>query len=209
MILIIDQDPDENGDLRKLLELHWKHCQHLENERSEFMRIYAVIIGGISAIVLGFSPVKNFSQEFILTLCFLIILTVFGLFHTIRWIHAFEHHRVRVNSIIEKLDNKYDYLPIDLTMDIYPMRLWIFREAFRTRYWYPLFYLSVLVILLISLLYSFRWEIEVIVTAVIVLLFAASLIFGFILSLKDIKNELIKMKKNKVRRNEKDEKNNP
>ena len=56
-------------DLRALLEQHWLHCRHLENERAAFMGVYAILTGGMLASMAqeGF----KFKDEALWPLCFL------------------------------------------------------------------------------------------------------------------------------------------
>ena len=141
------QDHEEAENLRKLLEQHWLHCRHLESERAWFMSVYAAITGGI----LAFMAQRGFEPPW--PLYFLIVLTFFGFFHTIRWIHAFEYHRKWVNVFAKAIWSKSgatDRVKVDSkekepTMEIPEMRLWIFKGLFRTRYWFPLFYFSFLI----------------------------------------------------------------
>lgn len=143
---------EDHEDLRKLLELHWKHCQHLENERAQFMSVYAVIMGGVLAFVFqkGIDSPVPFG--------FLIIFTLFSFFHSVRWNYAFEHHRERVNFLIREIirDRTISVDHALLTMDIPsvgkpPADSGIvsrFRKCFRTRFLFPLFYLAIFMVLL-------------------------------------------------------------
>lgn len=196
--LVSQKDQEKTKNFRKLLELHWNHCKHIENERAQFMSIYAVITGA----VLAFMAQKGF--ESLWPLYFLIVLTFFGFFHTVRWIHAFEYHRERVNFLIEELTNKYGP-PIDLTMDIPAIELGRLKKLFRTRYWFPLFYIIILSGLLFAILSQERslWGIVVVVAATVLILFT-----GLILSLRDIKEKLknLKEKKDKASKEQNNEK---
>jgi len=170
-------DPENT---RKLLEQHWFHCRHLESERAWFIKLYAVITAG----VLFFEAQQGSRTQW--PLYFLIILTFFGFFLTIRWTHAFESHRDKVNNFakIIGLGSK-----IDPTMDIpsmeipLPKKLGKVKEAFRTRFWFPAFYLSVLVLLAILLPSPPQW------VAIGCLGIAVPLQIGFVHSLRKIKEQ--------------------
>jgi predicted dehydrogenase len=140
-------------NLGKLLERHWLHCQHLESERAQFMQVYAAIIAGI---VVGYSylisidkPIDDYLVLYILL--FLIVLTFVGFFLTLRWVYAFECHREKVNELAGILWRSCNVeVPLDPTMEIPPLHIMPpplrkADEAFRTRYWFPLFYLLVLI----------------------------------------------------------------
>lgn len=148
------QEPEQTQEnLGKLLERHWLHCQHVESERAQFMQVYAAIIAGI---VVGCSYLisigKDLNEYLVLyTLLFLIVLTFVGFFLTLRWVYTFECHRVRVNEIASILWLSCNVaVPLDPTMDIPSMHIMpgCLRKVdgiFRTRYWFPLFYLFVLI----------------------------------------------------------------
>lgn len=150
----------EPESLRKLLEQHWLHCRHLERERAWFMSVYAAITGGV-LVFMARNGLQNFNGlEQRWPLYFLVVLTFFGFFLTVRWTYTFECHRERVNSFARLILSKLpeDELPpgINPTMDIQPMELGKFtvrsktyeiRKIFRTRYWFPAFYFIVLVVL--------------------------------------------------------------
>jgi len=128
--MAMSQHTDErSAGLRELLQHHWEHCRHLESERSWFMNAYAVVIGGVAALLIGGgmerleriegSPLMMFLGGF------LVVLTFVGYFHTVRWTYAFECHRTRVNHIATLLyGNEAPAEPrIDPTMSIPAMRL--------------------------------------------------------------------------------------
>jgi predicted dehydrogenase len=151
-------------NLRKLLEQHWLHCQHLESERAQFMQVYAAIIAGI---VVGYTylisiskPISDYLVLYILL--FLMVLTFVGFFLTLRWVYSFECHRGKVNEIASILWQSCNVVvPLDPTMEIpslhiMPSRLRKADEIFRTRYWFPVFYLFVL----IGILALTKWPLE-------------------------------------------------
>jgi hypothetical protein len=144
------------------------------------MNAYAVVIGGVSAFIIGIGVEDLAKLESSLTfkflVAFLIVFTIFGFFHTVRWTYAFECHRQRVNTLVG-LMNPSSTLEIvweDLDMSIPPMellpnlqRIWEslqklrkfrqtcselrqrlkkFRGVFRTRYWFPVLYFVVLIL---------------------------------------------------------------
>ena len=125
--------------LRNLIELHWQHCRHLESERAWFMNVY----GAITAGVLTFMAGKDAEPSW--PLYFLVVLTLFGFLHTVRWTFAFEHHRNRVNFFGGRILEDHTVMVNHnlLLMDI--PKLWL--EVFRTRYLFPLIYFLVLVLL--------------------------------------------------------------
>jgi len=134
-----------------LFERHWLHCQHVENERAQFMQVFAAIFAGF---IVGYGYLVNtgtfvgdnltFFATTISVLLFLIMLTFLGFFLTLRWVHTFEWHRQRVSFIADEL-NPYEY--IDLTMKIPTMETGKFSESLKTRYFFPSFYIVVLLIL--------------------------------------------------------------
>ena len=143
------QENEKAENLRELLRQHWLHCRHLESERAWFMSVYAAITGGM------FSFMAYTGLQTSWPLYFLIGLTFFGFFHTIRWTYAFECHRKKVNELawIVWLDSGVEVKSaLDPTMEIPPMRIIPdsrcgkkINELFRTRYWFPLFYFFILV----------------------------------------------------------------
>jgi hypothetical protein len=132
-------------NLRTLLEQHWLHCRHLESERAWFMSIYGGVAGGILAFITKASDtnlcLNNFPLFYAL-ISFLIILTFFGFFLTLRWAFTFEEHRGRVEAILEELELKLSGKGVDLTMDI-PREG--FFKVFNAKTLFPLFYLVVLI----------------------------------------------------------------
>jgi hypothetical protein len=145
----VAQTKQKAENLPMLLEQHWSECKHIESERAWFMSVYGAIAGGILAFVAkGLdtnSVLNNFSLFYVLTFSFLIVLTFFGFFLTLRWIYAFECHRNRVGVILRELG--FDKLTVkgktvDLTMSIPPTG---FFKVFSTKILFPLFYLVVLI----------------------------------------------------------------
>lgn len=189
------QNREKAENLRKLLEQHWLHCRHLESERAWFMSIYAAITGG----VLAFTAQTGF--ELTWPLYFLVMLTFFGFFHTIRWIYAFECHRAKVNEIARVIWSESKApADIDPTMDIpamhiLPESIWkkktpeglkrTFNGIFRTRYWFPLFYLVILVgLVILSFTVGFpAWGQGITIAALVI---AFLLGVGWYFSLKEI-----------------------
>lgn len=142
------QSEQEVGNLRTLLEQHWLHCRHLESERAWFMSIYGGVAGGILAFIAKASDtslcLNNFPLFYAL-ISFLIVLTFFGFFLTVRWAFTFEEHRYRVEAILEELElSKLEYKgkEVDLTMSI-PRKG--FFKVFNAKILFPLFYLVVLI----------------------------------------------------------------
>lgn len=182
---------DEKGNIRKLLEQHWLQCRHIETERALFMSMYAAIVGGILAFVSKGTVISPNSYIFITLVLFLIGLTFFGYFLTLRWVHSFECHRNKVNEFVKILCSINDIsIPLDPTMNIPPIKVtpryiinwkiprWINKidVIFRTRYWFPLFYFAVLVgstiLLFIIMKDNFIWIkwVSLIVTLIALLL---------------------------------------
>lgn len=135
-------------NIRKLIEMHSLERRHIESERAWFMSVYAAITGGVLAFLTqkGTSFMPGDGTEASWPLYFLIGLTFFGFFLTLRWTYSFECHRERVNELIKllKLPQTERYSPECLTMTIPTFRLWKFSKFFRTKYWFPLFYLLLL-----------------------------------------------------------------
>lgn len=156
------QSKQKVENLRVLLEQHWLHCRHLESERSWLMNAYAVVVGGVAAFIVGKGVEPSLIFYFLLS--FLVVFTFAGFFLTTRWIYAFECHRRRVNKLVKILwlesgskaglapamDMDIPAIPI-LPESIFGRRriLDSFRrrvnELFRTRYWFALFYLFILI----------------------------------------------------------------
>jgi predicted dehydrogenase len=138
-------------NLEKLLEQHWLHSQHVENERAQFMQVYAAIIAGI---IVGYgylistpqfaTNAANYNWIVIGLLLFLYLLTFLGFFLNLRWVQTFEFHRQKVNEITKLLNTETS---LDLSMSIPPLKLRWFKGAFKTRYFFPSFFFFVLIIL--------------------------------------------------------------
>lgn len=167
--------------LLKLMEQHWQHCRHIENERGWFMVYYAIAVTGglVSSIRAG-----EFYFSWIFY--FILIFTFFGFYQNIRWSYAFESHRIRVNSLIMKIQ-KTCLLPIDNiqlpTMEIEPMEFWEFKGILRTRYLFPLFYYVILILFVVF----FQGWMQYI--AFVVLIVASSLGFKSRSSFKKLDDE--------------------
>jgi hypothetical protein len=153
----------------KLIEHHWLHCRHIENERGWFMIYYVIAIAGGS--IYSLSPENFISPWFPY---FVILFTFFGFYQTLRWSYAFENHRNNVNSLIIEIGEK---LP---TMDIPPLRLWKAGIVFRTRYLFPLFYLIILMI------FAFLFQGKIKCYAISALIIALFVGIGAILSFRDL-----------------------
>jgi hypothetical protein len=142
----VAQSKQAAENLRMLLEQHWLHCRHLESERAWFMSIYGAVVGGILAFIakgLDTSLGLNNFPLFYVLISFLIILTFFGFFLTLRWIYAFECQRSRVNELAKVLlpmsgGGTPSYLTIDIPEEG-------FFKVFSTKILFPLFYLVVLI----------------------------------------------------------------
>lgn len=147
------QSEQKVDNLRVLLEQHWLHCRHLESERAWFMNAYVVVVGVVAAFIAGRG--LEISLPFYFLLSFLVVFTFVGLFLTTRWIYAFECHRIRVNKLASIIWLSCNVeVPLDPTMEIPPLhvmppRLRKADEIFRTRYWFALFYLFILIGLVI------------------------------------------------------------
>lgn len=148
------EQPQADENLRALLREHWEHCRHLELERSALLGAYGVIATG----VLAFAAQQSFQSALTpLLLGLLAVLSLIGLFHTTRWTYAFEVHRGRVNALPRAIARRAPGLAegFDPTMDIQAMRVTpgflpqrlrrTLDEGFRTRYWYALIYVGVLI----------------------------------------------------------------
>lgn len=155
------EDPQKAENLRELFEQHWLQCRHLENERTWFLVQYVVVTGGGLAYTAGErstpSPVLYF------LLAFIVVLTFVGFFVSLRWIYAFECHREKVNILAEilwaesransALDPTMNIAPIDVVPESIKGRKTskrfreVINEVFRTRYWFPLFYFIILILL--------------------------------------------------------------
>ncbi|MGA8848673.1 MAG: Gfo/Idh/MocA family oxidoreductase [Dehalococcoidia bacterium] len=125
------------------------------------MQVYAAIIAGI---IVGYGYLISIDNPSIekpitdyLVLCillFLVVLTFVGFFLTLRWAYSFECHRKKVNEIASILWLSCNVVvPLDPTMEIPPLHIMPPRlrktdGIFRTRYWFPLFYLFVLIVIL-------------------------------------------------------------
>jgi hypothetical protein len=139
--------------LLRLMEQHWQHCRHIENERGWFMVYYAIAVTGGLVSSMGseidFSLIGSGNFDLSWIFYFILIFTFFGFSQNIRWSYAFESHRIRVNSLIMKIQ-KTCLLSIDNiqlpTMEIEPMEFWEFKGIFRTRYLFPLFYYVILIL---------------------------------------------------------------
>jgi hypothetical protein len=114
---------------------------------------------------------------------FLLILTFFAFFINLRWIYAFENHRERVDIIIKEIVKSTWPQEIgipDLTMSIPKMKILPegvdnLNEFFRTRFYFPIFYFSILIYLVLRLVVPFlpfrsflTWSLAVIAILVFV-----------------------------------------
>lgn len=164
-----NQQDERAENLRELLRQHWRECQHIESERAWFMNAYAVVVGGALAFIIGMKSgeIEAFETSvlFHVLIVFIVVFTFFGFFHTLRWTYAFECHRKRVNEFATILWLESGAkVPLDPTMDIPAMHIvpaftpiwkWKLRmprcirnpinEFFRTRFWFPLLYLGILI----------------------------------------------------------------
>lgn len=93
------------------------------------MNAYAVVIGGVSAFIIGsgvtdLAKLEN-SLTFKFLVAFLIVFTFFSFFHTVRWTYAFECHRKRVNYLVSLMEPGSTSTIVwkDLDMYIPPMEL--------------------------------------------------------------------------------------
>jgi hypothetical protein len=164
------------------------------------MNAYAVVIGGVSAFIIGngvtdLAKLEN-SLTFKFLVAFLIVFTFFGFFHTVRWTYAFECHRKRANYLVSLMEPGSTSTIVwkDLDMEIDPMELFPnprkiwkslqklkefrkkFGEAFRTRYWFPALYFAGLILCAIIFPGFLRWG------AIVCLGFALMLGTGFLFS---------------------------
>ena len=136
-------------DVRKLLEQHSLECRHLESERAWFMNVYALITGGILAFLaqMGLENLRELEPPW--PFYFLLLFTLLGFFLTTRWTYSFECHRARVNGFIKfiwsRLPQNERPPEVCPTMTIPDFRLWKFHIIFKTRYWFPAFYLLLLI----------------------------------------------------------------
>ncbi|MBU7048465.1 MAG: hypothetical protein HXS54_18690 [Theionarchaea archaeon] len=151
-------DEKKGESLLRLMEQHWLHCRHIEYERSWFMIYYAIAVtgGSISSISLSDSNLSTIfigSSSISWLFYFILLFTFFGFFQNLRWSQAFEKHRITVNSLVIEIIKVFNLQVSDrdlLTMKIPPMEgLWKVKGIFRTRYLFPLFYLSILILFVV------------------------------------------------------------
>lgn len=160
------QDEQKAENLRELLNQHWLHCRHLESERAWFLNVYGLVIAGVLTYTVYKHTTPSFpSSPFHLLSDFLVVLTFIGFFLTLRWTYAFECHREKVNSLARIIWSESGVKSmLNPTMDIPPMDIApsfiitpsfekkeipkLLQEGvnniFRTRYWFSLFYLIIL-----------------------------------------------------------------
>jgi hypothetical protein len=154
-----------------------------------------IIKGGIADSAKNMTGVEYLEQLarssplfFTLFFAFLIVFTLFGFFHTVRWTYAHECHRKRVKKLTKLIGlmgrgRKPKIVWEDLDMDIPPMellthntyrKLWKrlmeklkdFNQAFRTRYWFPALYFVMLILFAICSPRPFKcWAIGCLVFA--------------------------------------------
>jgi hypothetical protein len=137
--------------LRVFLEQHVLHCRHLETERYWLMSVYAIVVGGVSALMVKgqIPPDTMLRPEWIYV--FLVGLTFFGLLQTMRWTYIFEVHRARAEKVADMLweasGTDKARIPI-MTVEPTPLFRGFLKKANRligTRYLFPVFYLLILV----------------------------------------------------------------
>jgi hypothetical protein len=190
-------------NLTALLEQHWLHCRHLETERAWFLNVYGAVVGAIlafSAQGLGNNAISTDSPLFYALSLFVIGITFFGFFLTLRWTHAFECHRAKVNKITEVLWSTSGVkAPLDPTMNIPAINMMprctakgkkldgsekVVNEFFKTRYWFPLFYFLVLMGITLFLFIFIKVPIWMSLISLAALLVAVWLGVGWYFSLK-------------------------
>lgn len=144
------QEPGQTQEnLGKLLEQHWDHCRHLENERTGLFIGYVgsmvAILGSLYLAKVGVFTIVNPLGRWIMIIPLIFTLLCFSL--TWRWGQSFEKHRRVVNAIIWNLEvgkiiNKdgKEVPKQDMDMDI-PTN-WFF-HLFRTRWLFNSFYLFI------------------------------------------------------------------
>lgn len=124
--------------LRRLFEQHWLHCRHLEFERAGFTSIVAAIVVGVLTFMATSETITPYP------IYFLIALTSVGLILTVRWTYAFEFHRTKTKDVALALGIKAE-------IDIPAKGIW---KIFRTRIWFPTFYIIMLTGLVLFLVYT-------------------------------------------------------
>ena len=171
--IVVRQDREKAANLRKLFEQHWLHCRHLESERAWFMNAYAVVVGGISAFIIGrgLQDLETLRQlettsAFQFLFGFLVGLTLLGFFLTIRWIHSFEYHRKMVSKlalILRDQSGAKARTQLDQSMEVPPMAIPLpaclksVRGVFRMRYWFPALYFVVLMLFAFVFDHPLKW----------------------------------------------------
>ena len=186
------QDERRAGNLRELLEQHWLHCRHLENERAWFLNIYGLVMAGVLTYITYMEDISSpTSLHFHLLFNFLVILTFVGFFLTSRWVYAFECHREKVNILAKILWTESGFTSaLDPTMNISSIDVipefrkggkpwqWFRKfvnEILRTRYWFPLFYF---IILLGFVIFSFLAHYPSLSKGIVITALVIAFLFG-------------------------------
>ena len=133
------QSTERDANLRTLLEQHWLHCRHLENERTAFLLAY---IGSVASI-LGF---VSFRTGLAWTIMIPTLLTLLALLLCKRWSDAFEQHRGVVNKLMDTVGSESGVGLLSTTMTIHARGIF---KIVKTRHIFYLFYLVILVALVV------------------------------------------------------------
>jgi hypothetical protein len=133
----------KNANIRELLIQHWEHFRHIESERYWFMSVYAAILTGALALVLGDNKSTESGQ--ILLICFLAIFTMIGFLINIRWKQTIIMLSEQIKTLAGNLDGLSD-IPGRIKFEADPMRT---MKNIRTRNLFPFFYALVLIGLIV------------------------------------------------------------
>jgi hypothetical protein len=180
------QEPEQTQEnLRELLEQHWLHCRHVENIRSQFMQVYAAIIvgflGGFTYLFYKEKLISSWSG--LISLFFVILVSLISLLLILRWSITHEFHRQKVNTIADQISPDKS---IGRAMDVPPMRLprWLSRRL-RTRYLFPIFHFLIIIVLCFTCgFYVWNsiqciWIIKIVLTALDLVFLALAAIFFY------------------------------
>lgn len=133
------QEAAEN--LRELLRQHWLHCRHIETERAWFMKVYAVITGGIVTYIFATESMELWPVYF-----FLMTFTAIGFLLTWRWKQAVQYHQ-------RQAEETAALLGVPLNLNIPANRFWkICGTRFLFLYFYAVVFIGLVTLVITKLI---------------------------------------------------------
>ncbi len=96
------QQREKAENLRALLEQHWLHARHVENERLWFTNIFGIVVAGLLAVIFTAED-PQLSKQFAIYIGFLILaLSLIGYFLCKSWRAPFIEHTSLAKKMLEE-----------------------------------------------------------------------------------------------------------